>query len=61
LLYEKIKDKVTYNKAHAIRIIENDEFIPNIFLDLFTQNKNSFDFSENMLPYFFKKIIKNKN
>jgi hypothetical protein len=61
VLYEKIKEKVVYNKYHAIKIIENDEFIPNLFLDLYNQNKNSFDFSENILPYYFKKIIKNKN
>jgi hypothetical protein len=59
VLYEKIKDKVVYNKSHAIKIIENDKFIPNIFLELYSQNKNNFDFSENILPYYFKKIIKN--
>ena len=61
ILYEKIKDKVVYNKYHAMSIIENDEFIPKIFLDLYNQNKDSFDLSENILPYYFKKIIKNKN
>ena len=61
VLYEKIKDKVVYNKSHAIKIIENDEFIPNMFLDLYVQNRNIFDLSENILPYYFKKIIKNKN
>jgi hypothetical protein len=56
VLYEKIKDKVVYNKSQAMKIIEDDMFIPNVFLD----KKNEFNFSENTLPYYFKKIVKNK-
>ena len=60
-LYEKIKDKLDYNKNRAIEIIKKDEYIPKELVTLYTDNKDVFyqNIGNNKVPEFLPKCFEN--
>ena len=56
-LYESVFDKVIRNKKRALDIVNNDPYIPNIFVDIYLNNTNEI----NSKSYgFINKTMKNK-
>jgi hypothetical protein len=60
-IYQKVSDKVKFNKNRALEIIENDLFIPETLIKLYRENKEVFLLEKNKLPYYFNDIMENKN
>ena len=60
-LYEKIKDKLDYNKNRAIEIIKKDEYIPKELVTLYRDNKDVFhqNIDYNKVPIFLPNFFKN--
>ena len=61
-LYNKVKDKVIFNKNRALEIIENDPYIPIEFINFYNQNIDAFNnaMKNDKLPQYLKTILKNK-
>jgi hypothetical protein len=61
-LYDKVKDKIIFNKNRALDIIENDPYIPIEFVNFYNQNIDKFNVAMKIdkLPKYLKTILKNK-
>jgi hypothetical protein len=61
-LYELIKDKVMYNKKNAMKIINNDPYIPNILVESYKKYNEDFmtAINKGVLPNWVPLIMKNK-
>lgn len=60
-LYEIVKDKTNRNKETALKICENDPFIPNQLLEFYSKHKEKFDNNDYIKKECnIKEIFKNK-
>lgn len=61
ILYNKIKDKVKFNKQRALDLIHKDIYIPKKLIDLYKNNKETFDFNidKGIIPKYFGNIMLN--
>ena len=61
-LYELIKDKVMYNKKNAMKIIDNDPYIPNVLVESYKKYNEDFmtAINKGILPNWVPLIMKNK-
>jgi hypothetical protein len=63
VLYEKIKEKIKYNKQRAMDIIKNDTYVPIELLMFYNENKDEYlkSCKDGIFPEYVYKYIKNNS